>query len=137
MQIQILNLENFQGAKRWAYTASIITQALEGHARRSNDNPGWCYGTLGPLQKGDNPLTLNLEKISHRFGNLHLDGNVLVGDLVILNRAPCGQTLQMLMDIDPGMIQFEMRGLHNCNHLGELEWFELASIAAISIPVVG
>jgi hypothetical protein len=119
--------------RRLTLTTEILAAALLDLAKRRPDQPDACYGTLGNLRKGDNELLLNLSEVSHIFKSLHMEGHFLVGELVILNRTPNGQILQMLMDSDPKIVAFELRGFWDYDREEEkLKGFKLANIAAVN-----
>jgi hypothetical protein len=114
------------------FTPEILEHALLELPRRNGggDAP-WCYGTLGSLLRGENPYVVDLQKVSHRFVNLHVEDGVLLGDFVLMDKCPAGACLKEIMAIDPALVAFELRGKSHYDAWHRLTGYSLASIAAV------
>lgn len=55
---------------------------------------------LGELGIGDN-ATIEMDRVSHKFTDVLIEGDDLVGELTILNTTPCGKILQELFNTLP------------------------------------
>lgn len=91
--------------------------------------------SMGELGHPDSP-TINLDKVSHRFTEMHFDGNNVVGKAHILD-TPNGRIVKTLIDegIVPGM---SSRGLGSVKTEGNVnrvqEDFHLATIDIVADP---